>query len=313
MLRQLRRIPWPLLVSAAVLTLATTLLLTARTWVEWEWFTQFGWGSVIVRRWLLQGAGLVLGLSLGVGLQSWVGWLWARPVVGEGERSRFALAPFPYLLTLIALAAAQMLPLLLLLRLAQRLLLNPFDPHRLHGLVALADLSWPAVALLAPPVLLVLLRAPQRAPRLLSALASAFAAVALARGWGFWCLALMAPDTGVSEPMLGADVSFALVRFPALAFGLTLALSLGCVHMAAALWGLMARPPSSATAASAASVLPSCRPCACRGVCSPWPWRAVSGSAVISCCSAAWGVCRGPAGLTCMCPCRCARSPPCLL
>ncbi len=243
MLRQLRRIPWPLLVSAAVLTLATTLLLTARSWVEWQWFTQFGWGSVIVRRWLLQGAGLVLGLSLGVGLQSWVGWLWARPVVGDGERPRFALAPLPYLLTLIALAVAQMLPLLLLLRLAQRLLLNPFDPQRLHGLVALADLSWPAVALLAPPVLLVLLRAPQRAPRLLSALASAFAAVALARGWGFWSLALLAPDTGVSEPMLGADVSFALVRFPALAFGLTLALSLGCVHMAAALWGLMARPP----------------------------------------------------------------------
>ncbi|MCT0217869.1 UPF0182 family protein [Synechococcus sp. CS-1329] len=243
MLRQLRRVPWPLLVSVVVLSLAATLLLTARTWVEWQWFAQFGWGAVIVRRWLLQGAGCVLGLSLGVGLQGWLGWLWGRPVVGPAERPRFGLAPFPYLLALIALLAAQMLPLLLLLRLAQRLLLNPFDPQRLHGLVALADLPWPAVALLAAPVLLALLRAPLLAPRLFSALASALAAVALARGWGFWILALLAPDAGVSDPMLGADVSFALVRFPALALGLTLALSLGCVHMAAALWGLLARPP----------------------------------------------------------------------
>ncbi len=243
MLRHLRRVSWPLLGGAAVFTLSITLLLTARTWVEWQWFSQFGWGDVFVRRWLLQGAGFTLGLTLGAGLQAWLGWLWARPGVAPGERPRFALEPLPYLLTLIGLLAALVLPLLLLLLLAQRLLLNPFDPRRLHGLVALADLSWPVVGLLAVPVLLALLRAPQGATRLLSALASAFVAVALARGWGFWSLALLAPDTGVSDPMLGADVSFALARFPALAFGLTLLLSLGCAHLAAALWGLLARPP----------------------------------------------------------------------
>jgi uncharacterized membrane protein (UPF0182 family) len=222
-----------------VVTLLPVLLLgvSARMWVEWQWFEQFGWGAVLLRRWLLQGLGLVLGLALGVGLQGWIGWLWRRPAAGPGDATRFALAPFPYLLVLIVVAASQLLSLLLLLRLAHRLLFNPFDPRRLHGLVALQDTPWLPVILVAILLLLALLRAPLRTPRVLAALASGAAAVALARGWGLWSLALLAPDSGLSEPMLGADVSFTLVRFPALAFGLTLALSLGIAHGAAALWG----------------------------------------------------------------------------
>ncbi|MEX1317372.1 MAG: UPF0182 family protein [Synechococcaceae cyanobacterium] len=243
MRRQLRRLPWPLLAAAVALVLAVVLVAAARGWVEWQWFGQFGWAAVLVRRWLLQALGLALGLALAAGLQGWLQWLWRRPAVGAGEPTRFVLAPLPYLLALLLLAAAQLLSLLLLIQLAQRLLLNPFDPRRLHGLVALADLSWPPVLVLAVVVLLALLRWPLRTPRLLAALASAAAAVALARGWGIWSLALLAPDSGLREPMLAADVSFALARFPALAFGLTLALALGTAHTAAGLWGLMARPP----------------------------------------------------------------------
>ncbi|MFO8238209.1 MAG: UPF0182 family protein, partial [Prochlorococcaceae cyanobacterium] len=231
------------LALSLVLVLAAGLVVAARGWLEWRWFAQFGWGAVQLRRWLLQGLGLLLGLGLGVALQRWLRWLWDRPVAGAGERTRFALAPLPYLAVLGVLGLAQLLPALLLVRLAQRLLLNPFDPRRLHGLVALADLPWPPLLLLALPLLLALLRWPLAMPRLLAVLASAAAAVALARGWGLWSLALLAPDSGLREPILGADVSFALVRFPALAFGLTLALALGTVHSAAGLWGLMARPP----------------------------------------------------------------------
>lgn len=246
MRRQLRRLPKPLLAGAlglVLLVLAAALVVAARGWLEWQWFGQFGWGAVQLRRWLLQGLALVLGLALALALQRWLRWLWDLPAAAAPERSRFALAPVPYLLVLAVLGLAQLLPLLLLLRLAQRLLLNPFDPRRLHGLVALADLSWPPLLLLALPLLLALMRWPLALPRLLSALAGGAAAVALARGWGLWSLALLAPDSGLREPILGADVSFALVRFPALAFGLTLALALGTAHSAAGLWGLMARPP----------------------------------------------------------------------
>jgi hypothetical protein len=243
MRRQLQRLPWPLLAALAAVALGGGLWGAARLWVEWQWFDQFGWGVVLGRRWVLQALGLALGLALGGGLQRWIAWLWRRPVAAAGDRARFALAPLPYLLALLALAALQILPLLLLLRLAQWLLLSPFDQPRLHGLVALADVPWLPGLVLAIAVLLALLREPLRAPRALAALASLAAAVALARSWGLWTLALFAPRSGLSEPLLGADVSFALARFPALTFGLTLALSLGLHHLGAALWGLMARPP----------------------------------------------------------------------
>ncbi len=243
MRRQLRRLPWLVLAAAVILVLAVALMAAARGWVEWQWFGQFGWGAVQLRRWLLQAVGLVLGLALAAGLQMWLAWLWRRPAAGPADPTRFALAPVPYLLVLLTLAAAQVLSLLLLLRLAQRLLLDPFDPRRLHGLVALAELPWLPVLVVAVPLLLALLRWPLVAPRLLAGLAGGATAVALARGWGVWSLALLAPDSGLLEPMLGADVSFALLRFPALALALTLAAGLGVNVGTAALWGLLARPP----------------------------------------------------------------------
>ena len=228
-----------------VVILLPVLLLgvSARMWVEWQWFEQFSWGTVLLRRWLLQGIGLLVGLALGVGLQGWIRWLWRRPTTAPGDTTRFALTPLPYLAVLIMVAATQLLSSLLLLRLAHKLIFDPFDPRRLHGLDVLLDTPWPPVILVTVVLLLALLRAPLRTPRLLAALASGAAAVALARGWGLWSLALMAPDSGQREPLLGADVSFTLVRFPALAFGLTVALSLGIAHASAATWGLMARAP----------------------------------------------------------------------
>ena len=221
--------------------LSGLIVLAARLWVEWQWFSQFGWAGVLLTRWLLQLGGVVLGLLLSLGLQRWLGWFWAL-----GERSgprRFALPPRRYGLVLLLVAALQLLPLLLLLRLAQRLLLNPFDPRRLHGLVALTELPW--LALLPGLLLLVaaLLLWPSRASRLVAAGAGGAAAVVLARCWGLWSEALLVPDSGLSEPLLGADVSFGLARFPALAFALTLALALLIQHLGAALWGLLARPP----------------------------------------------------------------------
>ena len=217
------------------------LVLLARLWVEWQWFGQFGWTGVLLTRWLLQLGGAVAGLLVAFALQCWLGWYWALPA--RGTALRFGLGPWPYAVGLMAAAVLQLLPLLLLVRLAQRLLLNPFDPRRLHGLIALGDLAW--LPLL--PVLLVvaagLLLWPRWAPRLVAAAGGVALAAVLARSWGLWAEALLVPNTGIREPLLGADVSFGLARFPALAFALTLALALLSQHLGAALWGVMARPP----------------------------------------------------------------------
>ena len=232
--------------AAVSVTLGLALLLglgvlAARLWVEWSWFEQFAKGPVVLRRWLLQVGLMGLGLGLGLGLQGWLSRFWRSGSTEPGER-RFGLAPAGYAAALGLLALAQLVPLALLLRLAQRLVLTPFDPRRLHGLTLLSDLPFSLLLLLAG-LLAALLAWPRRAPRLVAALASLATATVLGRAWGVWSLALLAPDSGVREPMLWADISFGLVRFPALALGLTLLLALGTCHLAAGLWGLLARPP----------------------------------------------------------------------
>lgn len=220
------------------------LLAAARLWVEWQWFAQFGWGAVLLRRWGLQLALAALGVVLGLVMQRWLQGFWRAAT--PAARRRFPLAPLPYAASLVALLVAQLLPVWLLLSLARRLVLDPFDPQRLHGVVLLLDGSLPGLLALGVGLLLaavLLLLQPLATARLLSGLGAAAAAVVLARGWGLWALALLTPASGQQEPLLGADVSFTLARFPALALLLTLGLALLSLQTGAALWGQLARPP----------------------------------------------------------------------
>ena len=227
-----------LLLPAAVLILVVWLL--SRLWIEWQWFAQFALAGVIVRRWALHGLGAILGLAGGWALQAWLSHLWRLPRGGE---RRMPLAPAPYAVALLLLALAQVLPGLVLLGLARHLLADPFLSTPLLGVLT------PPVALRMPLTLLAVLSCggllwrPLGGARLLAALVSLAASVCLARGWGLWSLALAAPNAGVSEPLLGADVSFGLVRYPALVLALTILAAVLVATLAAALWGLMARSP----------------------------------------------------------------------
>jgi uncharacterized membrane protein (UPF0182 family) len=234
-----------LFLVCAPLLLGAAMVVAPRLWVEWHWFEQFGWGRVLLRRLGLQMALGLAALALGLVLQRGLEVFW-RLGQGNQARRRFPLEPPPYALCLLLLAVAQLLPLLLVLQLAQRLMLQPFDSRRLHGVVVLLDGSLPGLVglgVLLVLAALALLWRPQLAARSLAAMAGIAAAVAIARGWGVWSLALLTPATGLREPLLGADVSFGLARFPALALLLTLALALLLQHTAAALWGQLARPP----------------------------------------------------------------------
>ncbi|MFM1811646.1 MAG: hypothetical protein RLZZ336_584 [Cyanobacteriota bacterium] len=241
MQRRFRPQAWLLLLGCLVLLLVVAVLLS-RLWVEWAWFAQFGWQSVLARRWLVQLVGALLGLGLGLVLQRWLLRTWRLPV-RIGEPLRFALAGPRYLAVLLSCAALQVLPLLLVLELAKRLWLDPFDPRRLHGLVLLTGGSWLSLLVVSAVVVLALLVRPLSVARLLGATTACAVSIALGRAWGIWTLALMIPDQGIRDPILQADVSFALARFPAVALALTVAMALLMVHLGAALWGLLARSP----------------------------------------------------------------------
>ena len=241
MQRRFRPQAWLLLPGCLVLLLVVPVLFS-RLWVEWAWFGQFGWQSVLARRWLVQVLGALLGLGLGLVLQRWLLGTWRLPA-RTGQPLRFALAGPRYLAALLGCAALQVLPLLLVLELARRLWLDPFDPRRLHGLVLLTAGSWLSLLAVAAVAVLALLLRPLSVARLLGATTACAVSVALARAWGIWTLALLIPDQGIRDSILQADVSFALARFPAVALALTVAISLLTVHLGAALWGLLARSP----------------------------------------------------------------------
>jgi len=243
-----------LLALAALLLVLVAPVAAARLWIEWQWFGQFGWGPVLLRRLWLQLGLAAAGLCVAVGLQRLLGHFWR---LGDGSSrapaSRLApLEPRPYAAALLALIAGQLIGLLLLLRLAQRLVGDPFDPGRLHGLVVLGDgAAWLSGLLPLLPLIALLLWRPRPGARLLAALGSSAGAVVLARAWGFWSLAVLTPASGLKEPLLGADVSFTLARFPALALLLTLTSALLLLHLAAALWGQLAEAPQLSDGRSA--------------------------------------------------------------
>ena len=231
-------IPWRIGLPLLLLAACLSAVLAARLWVEWSWFSQFSLDSVLLRRWGLQLLGLVLGLGLTALLQAWLQWFWRLP---GATRGRLALPTLPYGLMLVGLLVGALLPLGLVWGLAARLAFQPFDPQRLHGLIGLAGLS-PGPMLLVAVVAAVLLGfRPEAGARLLHGALGLGLALVLGRGWGVWSLAVVAEPSGIREPLLGADVSFVLLRFPALALGLTLALALVLASLCLALWGLLAR------------------------------------------------------------------------
>jgi len=238
------RFSLPLPRSALLIAGPAALLLLgwlmARVWIEWQWFGQFQLAPVLLRRWLLQLAGGLLGLGVAAGFQHWLGRIWALPQAGG---RRLPLAPLSYGLALLTLLLLQVVPTALLLALAHRLVAEPFDPRRLHGLVVLEGHRPELLLTVLPVAGLLLLWRPLPMARVMTAITALAAATVLARGWGLWSLAALAPATGLRDPLLGADVSFALARFPALALALTVAFCLLLVGLAALLWGLLARPP----------------------------------------------------------------------
>ncbi|MFM8277960.1 MAG: UPF0182 family protein [Cyanobium sp.] len=224
----------------AALTAALLLLGSARLQVEWEWFAQFGFEAALLRRWLLQLLAFTLVFGLGSLLQlKQLQRCWRL----RQNAARKALPPLPLLTLgpreLVALLLALVLLLLsglsYLMHQASDLIANPFSGQVISGLwgPGLLRPSWFAAiaAVLLPPLLL----RPLTTLRITLAAALAASATALARGWSLWLPALLAVPFGEGDPLTGLDLSFTVLRLPALRLLLSVLLAQGIVGFAACL------------------------------------------------------------------------------
>ena len=244
--RQLECRPWrrrQFWLGSAILILAFVLL--CRLQVEWLWFEQFSLQAVLVKRWTFQ---IIAGFlaftvaSLGAFWRSsWLQLSDDHSSVSSDDSHRFALSGWRYGLMLLITAGAVVVALAVLMRLAWLACTNPFSlghwweqPMTGHPSISCTLLLLIAVALIARS------RRIRTAPLFIfGSLCTCFTA---ARAWGLWALALNIPATGELEPLFGADVSFGLGRFSAIALLLQLLLAQLVLTVATALLRRFSRP-----------------------------------------------------------------------
>ncbi|MCT0199675.1 UPF0182 family protein [Synechococcus sp. CS-1325] len=229
--------------AAALLSLAAFLLGVAvpRLGIEWEWFAQFGFESVALRRWLLQLVAFLLVMGLGVPLQlqqlkrCWI----LRQRAGSKPLPAVALLQLDSgsLLAILAVLLVMLVGGLAYLGVQARgLIAAPFSGDVISGFPVVADLPPLLLAGLGAALLLPLMVWPLTTLRLLLSAALAGSATALARGWSLWVPALLAVPFDASDPLTGFDLSFTVLQLPALRLLLSVLFAQATVGLAGCLW-----------------------------------------------------------------------------
>ena len=236
------RLSWRLLRLAVLLALALIggVGLLGRLLVEWQWFGQFGFQSVVLRRWVLQLVAFALVLGIGSLLQlKQLQRCWRL----RQSMATKVLPPRPILrlngvglvLSLLSLMLLLGAGLGYLLVQARGLIAAPFSGEVITGFPLLRDLPHPALvgllALLIPPLLVW----PLTSLRIILTAALAASATALARGWSLWLPALLASPFGEGDPLTGMDLSFTVLRLPAIHLLLSVIIAQIAVGLAACL------------------------------------------------------------------------------
>ncbi len=222
------------------LALAGGAGLLGRLLVEWQWFGQFGFQAVLLRRWLLQ----LLAFSVVFGLGSLLQlkqlqrcWRLRQSVASKTLPLRpiLRLEGARLVATLIGLMLLLGSGLLYLLVQARGLIAAPFSGEVITGFLVLRDVPNPAwlapLALLIPPMLVW----PLTSLRAILTAALAASATALARGWSLWLPAVLASSFGEGDPLTGLDLSFTVLRLPAIHLLLSVAIAQIAVGLAACL------------------------------------------------------------------------------
>ena len=220
--------------------LPPVLVVVARMHVEWVWFAQFNWQSVLFQRWMLQllfaGAG-----SIPVVLA--VLWLRAFDRIDDPPRQqKRPIDGMRFSLVLMVSGLAFLACSVVLSDLAILAWKQPFSLSHWQSTGHSMASEWKALLPIQLAIAGVSLCRPQL--RRWVAVAMGFALVlVVSRAWGVWSLAWLIPDEVLREPLLGTDLSFGLGRFSAIQLGLELLVLSGTFTTAHAVWGRVTVSP----------------------------------------------------------------------
>ncbi|MFN9530962.1 MAG: UPF0182 family protein [Cyanobacteriota bacterium] len=229
-----------LLLAILTLVLVAGAGILGRLVVEWQWFGQFGFQSVLLRRWVFQLLVFVGVLGIGSLLQlNQLQRCWRLRQSSACKvlplRPIFSLKSRELVLTLIGLMVLLSGGLGYLLIQARGLIAAPFSGDVITGFSVVRDLAHPALILLMAVLIPPLLIWPLNSLRVVLTAALAASATAMARGWGLWLPALLATPFGEGDPITGLDLSFTVLRLPAIHLFLSVAIAQIAVGLAACL------------------------------------------------------------------------------
>jgi uncharacterized membrane protein (UPF0182 family) len=222
------------------LALSGSIWLLSRMVVEWQWFGQFSFQSVLLKRWCYQLLAFLGVLGIGCLLQlKQLQRCWR---LRQGAASKM-LPPRPILslgsrtlgLSLVGLLLLLTGGLGYLLVQARGLINAPFSGDVITGLSVMKDLPHLALLALLGGLIPLLLRWPLNTLRVVLTAALAASATALARGWSLWLPGLLASPFGEGDPLTGLDLSFTVLRLPAIHLLLSVAIAQIAVGLAACL------------------------------------------------------------------------------
>ncbi len=203
--------------------------------IEWLWFAQFDWHVVLLRRWLWQFGGFCFGLALSISCLLWQQhWLRIKSPLEE-KQIVLSLKGWSYSFALLACLFCLTGDLLLLSRFTWLAWINPFSLA--HWWAEPFGYAWAwLLAILAVFLAMSFSFGSFRVGRIAQLVGSIGLCITIARAWGLWALAMRIPQSGIREQLLGADVSFGMGRFPALAVALVLLLLLLTLTASTSFW-----------------------------------------------------------------------------
>ena len=224
-----------------LLLLVPAFWLFARLQVEWSWFSQFGHGGIYAERLGFQilGAGLAL---LFVLISAWWRQRWMRAYVPTPPGEIPALRGGVYSLSLVACLTILLSVLGVTTRLAWLAWKQPFLLG--HWWSVPFQPEWTVLVISILLILLVTFGlGRKRRINLAFLYGSLCICVVAGRSWGLWALAITIPDSGTADPLLGADLSFGLGRFSAIALMFELLLLQVLLTLSTATWSRLTRSP----------------------------------------------------------------------
>ena len=215
--------------------------LFARLQVEWSWFSQFGLEGIYGQRLGFQilGAGLALLLVL---ITAWWRHRWMLAYVPTPRGEIPALRGGVYSLSLLACLTVLLSVLGITTRLAWLAWKQPF--FLAHWWSVPFQPEWTVLVISILLILLVTFGLGRKRRINLAFLYGCLCLCLVAgRSWALWALAITIPDSGTTDPLLGADLSFGLGRFSAIALVLELVLLQILLTLSTSVWSRLTRTP----------------------------------------------------------------------